>query len=350
MSDPIFSNSNSPDSNPLNRRDFIKSVSAIGIATAASGNQFTQAAAPDTFKADETAVKGLYESLTDAQKKEICFDWDHKDADRGLLRTFVSNNWQITKPHIRSEYYSKKQQDIIHDIFKGLVNPEWYSKFLKQLKDDTNGKEWGADQSIAIFGKPGAGKFEFVMTGRHMTLRADGNSEDSVAFGGPIFYGHAADTFNEGADHKGNIFWPQALKANKVYQLLSEDQRKIALVKKTPPESAVEFKGKEGKFSGIEVNKLDSTQKKELQGVLSGLIEPFRMADQNEAMACLEKQGGLDSCNLSFYQQGDIGKDGVWDNWRLEGPSFVWYFRGSPHVHVWVNVADNSAIKLNARG
>ena len=74
------------------------------------------------------------------------------------------------------------------------------------------------------------------------------------------------------------------------------------------------------------------------------------MADQNEAMACLEKQGGLDSCNLSFYQQGDIGKDGVWDNWRLEGPSFVWYFRGSPHVHVWVNVADNSAIKLNARG
>lgn len=45
------------------------------------------------------------------------------------------------------------------------------------------------------------------------------------------------------------------------------------------------------------------------------------MADQNEAMACLAKQGGLDTCNLSFYQQGDIGKDGVWDNWRLEGPS-----------------------------
>ena len=31
----------------------------------------------------------------------------------------------------------------------------------------------------------------------------------------------------------------QALKANKVYQLLSEDQRKIALVEKTPPEAAV---------------------------------------------------------------------------------------------------------------
>ena len=35
-------------------------------------------------------------------------------------------------------------------------------------------------------------------------------------------------------------------------------------------------------------------------------------------------------------------------NWRLEGPSFVWYFRGRPHVHVWVNVADNASPKLNA--
>ena len=52
-------------------------------------------------------------------------------------------------------------------------------------------------------------------------------------------------------------------------------------------------------------------------------------------------QGGLDDCHLAFYKEGDLGDDGVWDNWRLEGPSFVWYFRGKPHVHVWVNVADD---------
>ena len=33
---------------------------------------------------------------------------------------------------------------------------------------------------------------------------------------------------------------------------------------------------------------------------------------------------------LTFYEDGDIGNDKVWDCWRLEGPSFVWYFRGSP--------------------
>ena len=38
-----------------------------------------------------------------------------------------------------------------------------------------------------------------------------------VAFGGPIFYGHAADGFNEGPTHPGNVFWPQAVAANKLF-------------------------------------------------------------------------------------------------------------------------------------
>jgi hypothetical protein len=78
------------------------------------------------------------------------------------------------------------------------------------------------------------------------------------------------------------------------------------------------------------------------------LLEPFRTRDRDEVRGCLAKQGGLDRCRLAFYKQGDIGNDGVWDCWRLEGPAFVWYFRGTPHVHVWVNVADTPEIATNA--
>ena len=60
-------------------------------------------------------------------------------------------------------------------------------------------------------------------------------------------------------------------------------------------------------------------------------------------------RGSGDACNLAFYQEGQLAK-GEYDNWRLEGPSFVWYFRGSPHVHVWVNVADDPGVALNAQG
>ena len=184
----------------------------------------------------------------------------------------------------------------------------------------------------------------------HRTLRADGNTEAHVAFGGPIFYGHAAEDFNEKKDHPGNVFWYQALEANKVYQMLDGKQRKQAEVAKSPKEAEVPFQGPKGQFPGLPVRDMSADQKKQMQKVLSSLVEPFRKDDQEEALACLQKHGGLDGCTLAFYTDEDIGRDEVWDNWRLEGPSFVWYFRGAPHVHVWVNVADDASVKLNSRG
>ena len=80
------------------------------------------------------------------------------------------------------------------------------------------------------------------------------------------------------------------------------------------------------------------------------MLDPFRKEDQEEATACLKRQGGLDHLSLAFYKDGDIGNDQEWDNWRLEGPSFNWYFRGYPHVHVWVNVADDPLVQTNAKG
>jgi hypothetical protein len=338
----------------FDRREFLKTVGTAATAAATAGVPLwavprVQAAATPKSAA-ETAVKALYESLTDVQRKDICFAWDYQERQRGLLRTFVSNNWQITKHHIVSDYYTPKQRDLIHDIFRGIINPEWYTKFRKQLKDDNGGADWGHNQSIAIFGTPGDGNFEFVMTGRHMTLRADGHSEKHVAFGGPIFYGHAASGFNEKVHHPGNVFWHQAELANQVYQLLDDKQQEKALLEKLPHESAVAFHGAAAKFPGINIGSLSDDQKKHLQKVLTSLIEPFRKEDQDEALDCLKRQGGLDKCSLAFYKEGDIGNDGEWDNWRIEGPAFVWYFRGFPHVHVWVNVADDPAVKLNARG
>jgi hypothetical protein len=292
-------------------------------------------------------VQRLYDSLDDSQKKDICFEWDHEDKNRGLLRTYVDNNWRITPPEINSDFYTGEQRDMIRQIFEGIIQPDWHKRIDKQLKDDAGG--FGERQAIAIFGQPGRGKFEFVMTGRHMTLRCDGNSAEHVAFGGPIFYGHAASGFNEPSDHPGNVFWPQAEAANQVFGMLDGKQRKIALVDRSPREGAVDFRGPDGKRPGIPVNDLSADQKELVQSVLSKLIEPYRQDDREEVLNCLKAQGGLDECSLAFYREPDIGNDGIWDNWRLEGPAFVWYFRGAPHVHVWVNVADNHEVPLNTR-
>ena len=322
------------------RRQFLKTVGA-GAALATSVPSLVLA--EEAGRKPETLVTDLFQSLNPEQKGQVCFGWDHNDPARGLLRTRVANNWKITKKNVTSKFYTKDQQEMIRAIFQGLIAPDWHKRYDQQLNDDCGG--WG-DQSIAIFGQPGEEKFEMVLTGRHMTLRCDGNSADHVAFGGPIFYGHAPEE-DETREHAGNVFWEQAVEANKVFEMLDGKQREQAKAAKTPREQMVGFRSRD-EFPGIRISELARDQKVQVHNTLLSLLNMFRRSDQAEAHACLQTQGGLDACNLAFYTDHDIGDDGVWDNWRLEGPSFVWHFRGSPHVHVWVNLADNTAVKLNA--
>jgi hypothetical protein len=324
------------------RRDFFRAVGAVALGAPVWASA-KAAAAPAQSSAAETAVTALYESFTDEQRKAVCFAWDHEDARfRGLpLRSVVTPNWMVTKHKIRSDFYTQKQQHLIHDAFKGLIHPDWHARYEKEIADDCGGP-FGCEHSLAIFGTPGSGKFEAVFTGRHMTLRADGDSVDKAAFGGPIFYGHQGERFNEVATHPGNVFWPQAVAANKVFEILDGTQREAALFTgRRPAENRrkIEHRGPGGTFDGLAVSEMSLDQRAELQKVLAVLVEPFRVEDRAEVTACLKKHGGLDGCHLTFYRDGDIGGDGVWDNWKLEGPRFCWWFRGEPHVHVWVNVA-----------
>lgn len=328
------------------RREFIATSSATAIATTGVGIQpaCCMDSVTEEGETDAGLVTKLFESLTEQQRREICFDWNHKTKNHGVLRTHVSANWQITPHPLTSNFYSSEQKEIVEAIFWSLYNPEWKNKVRKQLKDDSGG--YGLGQSLALFGNPEDGPFEAVISGRHLTVRCDGNTTAHAAFGGPIFYGHAAEGFNEEPDHPGNVYWSQAIKANEVYSMLNGAQRQMALVKTAPAEHRVDFRVA-GKFPGIPVSELTIDQRQHLEGVLKLLVEPYRQRDRSEALQCLKTQGGLDQCALSFYESDDVGQDGIWDTWRLEGPSFVWHYRGDPHVHVWVNIADDASLKIS---
>src|SRR4029077_15045788 len=109
-------------------------LAAVAAGTTLPGFATARAfGGPQSVRAPETAVKALYETLTDAQKKAVCFDWNHQDG-RGLLRTHVSNNWQITKPTIDSDFFKPEQRELALEIFKGIFNPDWHQRLFKQLK------------------------------------------------------------------------------------------------------------------------------------------------------------------------------------------------------------------------
>ncbi|MEI6659218.1 MAG: DUF3500 domain-containing protein [Planctomycetota bacterium] len=329
----------------LSRRHLLRSSAAMAAA-AAIRSPLVSAADVAAADSAETLAGRLHASLSPDQRSKVCVPWDYVHPKFGLLRTRVGNNWNATAPAVKGDFFSKDQQQLVREIFERLIDPDWHARFDKQLEDDTGG--FGHDQSVALIGEPGSGKFQFLLTGRHMTLRCDGDSAEHVAFGGPIFYGHDTGGGTEDKDHTGNVFWPQAVAANGVYSMLDGRQRKLAMVAKTPPENAIAFRGDGHSPSGIPVSELSADQRAELERVLGVLLEPYRTVDRDEVRGCLTAQGGLDRCRLAFYQDDDLGDDGVWDNWRLEGPAFVWHFRGSPHVHVWVNIADNPSVPTNA--
>ncbi len=335
----------------LSRRRLISSTAATvaGIAIGGGGRRGvgepTPAAAAKPTA--ETLAARLHASLAPRQREKVCFPWDYRHPKFGLLRTRIGNNWNASEPEVASDFYTGEQQRLIREIFEQLIEPDWHARFDKQLTDDAGG--FGQSQSIALIGEPGAGgKFQFLLTGRHMTLRCDGDAAEHVAFGGPIFYGHDTGGGTEEKDHAGNVFWPQAVAANRVFAMLDGRQQAAALVDKLPAENAVAFRGPDGMSPGIPLTDLTADQRAEAEKVLGILLEPFRTRDRDEVRGCLARQGGLDRCRLAFYREGDVGNDKVWDCWRLEGPAFVWYFRGAPHVHVWVNVADSPEIATNA--
>ena len=325
----------------MTRREFLKTAaSTVTLAAAAPLVNSVEAAkvtqATTQRGRSETLVAALYKTLNEAQRQAVCFPFEHP------LRGKVDNNWHITDKKV-SEFFSADQQAMIREIFLGLHSPEYAETVYRQVEHDS-GKEGFGTCAIALFGNPGTGKFEFVLTGRHCTRRCDGDSVDGEAFGGPIFYGHAAKSANEPADHPGNAYWYQAKRANEVFQMLDGKQRRIALLDEPREEkgtATVKLTGKQSGLPGIPVSALSRDQKELVHKVMSDVLAPFRQSDAQEAMKLIEKNG-FDHLHMSFYKNEDIGNDGVWDIWQIEGPAMLWFFRGAPHVHTWVHVRESA--------
>src|SRR5262249_9618126 len=158
-----------PDCDSPDRRLFLKTAAlgAAGAAVAAAGPQ-------RVTRASQTLGTTPYNSPTPEQKPKIDFPFDHPPRPKG------DNNQHIVPPKI-GQFFTPDQQAMTEEIFRGLHNPDFVEKVLAHMKEDTKGAGL-ADYSVALFGEPGSGAFEFVLTGRHCTARCDGDSVEGAAF------------------------------------------------------------------------------------------------------------------------------------------------------------------------
>lgn len=322
-----MSDQHATDSASVDRRRFMSTVGAAAVAGGMSSLLPASALAGLRKLAAEEAVKELHASLSDAQRKVICLPFNHQKKRR------ISPNWHITEPVIGEDFYSPAQKELAQRVIKSLCSEDGYERLLKQMDDDSGGID---DYSMAMFGDPGSEDFQWELTGRHLTLRADGAKNDRMAFGGPIVYGHGEE------EAKDNLFFYQTKKVNEVFGALDTKQREAAMIAKSPKETDVRIQGANGRFPGISVSQLSSDQKELVTESLKVLLAPFRPEDIQEVMWILLENGGIDNLHMAFSRQGDLDSDKTWDVWRVEGPAFVWHFRGAPHVHAYINIGKAS--------
>ncbi|MGE3819984.1 MAG: DUF3500 domain-containing protein [Isosphaeraceae bacterium] len=297
MSEPL--GSPVPDhETEFSRREFVKTVVASAPLIGAEASP-----AP-------SALIRFHASLTREQRSILQFPFDHP------LQWQVRDDWAIVRPTIAD--LTAPQRALCREIFQALCSEEGHERFLRQMTDDAGGFD---RYHVALFGEPEGGRpCQWVLTGRHLTLRGLGDSSKRATLGGPIFYGHSSEPSR-------NVWWDQSVRVNRIFATLDGPQRDQAVVDAPNPAARTS--------SGLVVAGLDASQKEMVRSLFNDMLMPFREVDPARF---LQGIGGIDSLRLSYFpDRGGGAGDGEWRVWKLEGPGFRWSFHGVPHVHAWVD-------------
>jgi hypothetical protein len=310
----------------MSRRGFLR---AAGVgATALAMSPYAGLRAQEIKPSDrlaESLLRELYSGLQEDQKKSVVLPID---APERLKYYNAALGKKI------GDVYSKVQQEQIVRILRALSSGD------EGWAQISRGGTWDASKALEncganLFGDL-QGKYTWVFSGHHLTLRCDGDTEEGVAFGGPLYYGHSPNGYSE-----RNLFNYQTRSALAVFESLSKDEREQIVAFEDPAEGldSVKFRCTCDSLPGIQVNQLNKESRKLVDKVLSDLLSPYRKEDRDEVRQVIEKTGGMEAMHLMFYREKDAKPSQPWSFWRLEGPGFVWNFRVLPHVHTYVNIS-----------
>jgi hypothetical protein len=313
---------------PIDRRRFLRVAGGGAAAVALAGKAWGQdkpAEKPD--RSAEEMIKELYAGLSEDQRKAVVHPFD----DAGRLKIYNKAVGATI-----GKAYTKPQQELVQRILRSIAADEEGFRLLSR------GGTWDASGSFDncgadLYGDASKGRFTWVFSGHHLTIRCDGNSVEGPVFGGPLYYGHSPNGYAT-----NNLFQFQTKSALAVYDAMNEAQRKQAVITGTPGEGAdsIRLRGAGEAKPGIALSELDKEQQGLVEKVLKDLLAPYRKADADEALEVVKGHGGLEKIHFAFYREPDREESKrQWHFWRLEGPGFVWNFRVLPHVHTFVNIS-----------
>jgi hypothetical protein len=178
-----------------------------------------------------------------------------------------------------------------------------------------------------------------------MYVRIGGRSREGAAFGGPLVYGDQRGDSRQGLP--GNLYRFQFEIAQRLFRSLRPEQQQLALQKTSPIQTDIQQQGSQGVFAGVEIATLPAESRTLARELIDGILSTYPAEDAAYAWECLEHNGGPERLFLSYYADSEVNGSKQYQNFRLEGPSAVFYFRGHPHVHAFINVGMNGDAPLS---
>lgn len=312
----------------MNRRTALKlaGLGAIGAAGFYGGYRLLPPGPSATLESVDALAQRLYLSLDARQRADACVSYDHP------LRQY--HNRGVWGGGRSALLFTRAQRRMLTDLMYSGLSTEGRQRIPKEYFTRLPGVH---SMRVLISGDPTAGPYQVILTGAHVNLRVGGKSREGAAFGGPQIYG---DQRGDGrAGLPGNLYREQFLLAQQLLHSLDEGRKKQALVEEAPVQTGIELQGRHGSFAGIPVAELTPESKGVARVLVDKILSTYPPADVAYARDCLAANGGNDGLYLSYYQHGEDGDIPEAQVFRLEGPGAVFYFRGHPHVHAFINVA-----------
>lgn len=312
----------------MNRRNVLKlGLGALAGTGAYAGYRLLPPAPSRKREPVDALARRLYASLDDTQRAETCVGYDHP------LRQYHNRGvWGGGRAVFSG--FSREQRQVVTDLFYSGLSEEGRRRVPHEYFTRFTGVN---SMRLLISGDPTSGPYQVILTGAHLNLRAGGRSREGAAFGGPQVYGDQRG--NEVAGLPGNLYRDQFLLGQRLLRSLDEGRRKQAKLEAAPVQTMIELHGRRGSLAGLPAAELLPEGKALLRELVESMLSIYPPADVAYARECLAANGGTGALFLSDYAHGEDGEIPEGQVFRLEGPAAVFYFRGYPHVHAFVNVA-----------
>ena len=339
------------ESRLLDRRRFLQlgGLAAGALATRGLDGLIVAETAGWDFR---RTARSLVESLSPLQRRHVMLPWDH--PSRGLV-THVA--CMRHAPRV-ADVLGAGQRRLVQRLYDTMTSAPERRRLGRLVGLEAGGLDPCA---LLIYGNPDHGDFQVMISGAHLLIRGGGMTRAGSAFGGPLAYGHQLG--NGVPRLPGNAFADHGDALNAFLATLPETAQREARVRgRAHHETAVQLQGPHGRFRGLAASRLGERGRERLAGLVDLMLSCYDTTDREAAWGCIRRNGGVEALRLAVWTDGGRYDDGramtdlppderarrgvpYWHVWRIEGPGSVLHFRGWPHVHAAIHLADDGGAR-----